>query len=97
MLSDDRNGSGKKRTAEKSIEKLEAAVLQYKSDGSGKDTAVRKRDRKKLKKLKDHSFMDFLSCGSQDSIDTLVLSQEKPEKKNGILMVNHVSRPKPPT
>lgn len=58
---------GSKRSAEKGPEKLEASVLQYKSDGSGgRDVAIkkRKRDTKRLHKLKDFSFEGFLSCAS---------------------------------
>lgn len=52
--------------AGKSIEKLEATVLQYKSDGSGKDAknGARKRDKKKLNKLKESTITGFLSCDS---------------------------------
>jgi hypothetical protein len=69
--------SAKKRTADKSIEKLEATVLQYKSDGSGKEAhnANRKRDRKKLSKLKENTLAGFFSCNSQDGYNDLALSQ----------------------
>ena len=75
--SPDKSLVGMKRTAEKSVENLEATVLQYKSDGSGnKDLGKegRKRDRKKLKKLKENSIDGFISCDTQDGINELVLS-----------------------
>jgi hypothetical protein len=55
---------GVKRASEPKVEKLEAAVLQYKSDGSGSKEATRKRDRKRIKKLKEHNLEGFLSCTS---------------------------------
>lgn len=66
-------------------------MLQYKSDGSGsKEQAQRKRDRKKLKKLKENSWSGFLSCDSQDCVNELVLSQAKAVNEfnaNSILQV----------
>lgn len=58
---------GQKRTADKNLEKLQAAVLQYKSDGSDSKEAIkngRKRNVKKLRKLKDHTINGFISCSS---------------------------------
>lgn len=66
-------------------------MLQYKSDGSGnKEQAQRKRDRKKLKKLKENSWSGFFSCDSQDGVNELVLSQAKAVNEfnaNSILQV----------